>query len=66
MRTPTQSANPVGAPERCPAPPGAGRQGAFGGVAPNVGFAYLSNLMGGYGDASARALIEACRCSAGI
>jgi CubicO group peptidase (beta-lactamase class C family) len=38
---------------------GAGGQLAFADVATEVGFAYLSNQMGGYGDARARALTQA-------
>jgi CubicO group peptidase (beta-lactamase class C family) len=41
--------------------PGAGGQLAFGDVEHGVGLAYLSNQMGGYGDARARELTAALR-----
>jgi len=40
---------------------GAGGQLAFGDASHRVGFAYLSNQMGGYGDARAKELTEALR-----
>jgi CubicO group peptidase (beta-lactamase class C family) len=44
---------------------GAGGQLGFGNVERGVGFAYLSNQMGGYGDARARELTQAVRASIG-
>ncbi len=40
---------------------GAGGQLAFGDVEHGASFAYLTNQMGGYGDARARLLVEALR-----
>jgi CubicO group peptidase (beta-lactamase class C family) len=40
---------------------GAGGQLAFADADRHVGFAYLSNQMGGYGDARARSLTDALR-----
>jgi CubicO group peptidase (beta-lactamase class C family) len=40
---------------------GAGGQLAFGDRAAAVGFAYLGNQMGGFGDARARSITEALR-----
>lgn len=42
---------------------GAGGQLAFADAAHHVGFAYLSNQMGGYGDERARALTVALRAA---
>ena len=44
---------------------GAGGQLGFGDVELGVGFAYLSNQMGGYGDARARELTKAVRAAIG-
>jgi CubicO group peptidase (beta-lactamase class C family) len=44
---------------------GAGGQLGFGDVEHGVGFAYLSNQMGGYGDARARELTKAVRAAIG-
>jgi len=44
---------------------GAGGQLGFGDVDHHVGFAYLSNQMGGYGDARARELTMAVRAAIG-
>lgn len=44
---------------------GAGGQLAFGDATHDLGFAYLSNQMGGYGDARARELILALRAAIG-
>jgi CubicO group peptidase (beta-lactamase class C family) len=44
---------------------GAGGQLGFGDVDHHVGFAYLSNQMGGYGDARARELTMALRAAIG-
>jgi CubicO group peptidase (beta-lactamase class C family) len=44
---------------------GAGGQLAFGDVHHHVGFAYLSNQMGGYGDGRARELTLALRAAIG-
>lgn len=44
---------------------GAGGQLAFGDRDHRIGFAYLSNQMGGYGDARARELTEAVRAAIG-
>lgn len=45
---------------------GAGGQLAFADADARVGFAYLSNQMGGYGDARARSLSEALRRTLGV
>jgi CubicO group peptidase (beta-lactamase class C family) len=45
---------------------GAGWQLAFADADHRVGFAYLSNQMGGYGDARARSLSEALRSALGV
>jgi CubicO group peptidase (beta-lactamase class C family) len=44
---------------------GAGGQLAFGDVDHRIGFAYLTNQMGGYGDARARELTSAVRSAIG-
>jgi CubicO group peptidase (beta-lactamase class C family) len=44
---------------------GAGGQLAFADAGHRVGFAYLSNQMGGYGDARARELTSALRAELG-
>jgi CubicO group peptidase (beta-lactamase class C family) len=44
---------------------GAGGQLAFGDIDARVGFAWLGNQMGGYGDARARAVTAALACSLG-